>query len=89
MLFLEQKLKKYIGYNLIISKKYTLIVALTEPYRVYGENLLYFDGLAYLGYVQTAKVIEGYKLNENQDRINDGASIRASLARCSGYHETE
>lgn len=62
ILFLEEKLKKEIGYNLIISKKYTMIVALAEPYRVYGQNNLYFDSLSYLGYVQIAKVVEGYKM---------------------------
>lgn len=62
ILFLQEELKKEIGYNLIITKKFTLVVALAEPYRVYGQNSLYFDGLAYLGYVQTAKVAEGYKL---------------------------
>lgn len=62
ILFLQEKLKKQIGYNLVVTSKYTLIVALTQPYRVYGQNHLYFDGLAYLGYVQIAKVIEGYKL---------------------------
>lgn len=40
-----------------MTKKFTLVVALAEPYRIYGQNSLYFDGLAYLGYVQTAKVV--------------------------------
>jgi hypothetical protein len=61
-LVLEEEYKRYIGYNLIITNKYVLIVALTEPYRVYGNNSLCFDGLAYLGYLQIAKVVEGYKL---------------------------
>lgn len=39
-----------------------MIVALAEPYRMYGGNNLYFDGLSFLGYVQIAKLIEGYKL---------------------------
>lgn len=62
ILNLEEALKKEIGYNLVITKKYVIIFALTEPYRVYGTNSLYFDGLAYLGYVQIAKVVEGYTL---------------------------
>lgn len=62
ILSIEEGLKKEIGYNLIITKEFTMVTALVEPYRVYGTHLLYFDPLAYLGYVNVAKVVEGYAL---------------------------
>jgi len=58
-------------------------VALTQPYRVYGNNSLYYDGLAFLGYVQVAKVIEGYMLKPT--KIDSGPAIRQSLAESSGW----
>jgi len=57
-----------------MTKKFTLVVALTEPYKIFGINPMYFDGLAYLGFVQVAKVLEGYKLKE--EKIEEGHSIR-------------
>lgn len=39
-----------------------MVVALAAPYKVYGQNNLYFDGLSYLGYVTIPKFLEGYKL---------------------------
>lgn len=57
-----------------MTKKFTLVVALTEPYKIFGMNPMYFDGLAYLGFVQVAKVLEGYKLKE--EKIEEGHSIR-------------
>ena len=39
-----------------------MLIALTEPYKIYGNVSLYFDGLAYLGYVHLAKVTEGYMM---------------------------
>ena len=53
-----------------MTKKFVLLVTLTEPYKIYGSNPMYFDGLSYLGFVQVAQVLEGYKLKE--DKINDG-----------------
>lgn len=50
---------------------------------MYGNNNLYFDGLAYLGYVQVAKVVEGYKIKD--EKINSGPTIRNALARTSAY----
>lgn len=44
---------------------------LSEPYEIYNENKLYFDGLAYLGnskyylgFIHTADVIKPYQLNK-------------------------
>jgi hypothetical protein len=47
-----------------VCKDYTLIIALCEPYKTYGEHQLYFDGLAYLGMVQVAKVVEPYQMKK-------------------------
>ena len=68
---------------MIFGKTYTLVVALTAPYKVYGNSSLYFDGLAYLGHVQIAKLVEAYKLKE--DKINSGNDIRRALGYCSGF----
>jgi len=72
---------------LVITKDFTLIVALTEPYRVYGTHSLYFDGLAYLGYAHIAKVVEGYTLKPQ--KIESGEAIRLNLAKCSSYELSE
>lgn len=72
LLNLEEKLHKEIGYNIIFAKEYTMLVALTEPYKVYGGTSLYFDGLAYLGYVHLANVVEGYMLkpsSQNKSKV--------------------
>jgi len=46
-------------------------VPLSEPYEIYNESKLYFDGLAYLGnltfylgFIHTADVIKPYQLNK-------------------------
>lgn len=56
---------------MIFTKKFILIVPLSEPYEIYNENKLYFDGLAYLGnskyylgFIHTADVIKPYQLNK-------------------------
>lgn len=87
LLNLEEDLKKEIGYNIIFAKDYTLIVALTEPYKTYGSANLYFDGLAYLGYVHIAKVVEGY--NMKQTEKDQSKVVPGMLARCSGYNREE
>lgn len=43
-----------IGYNLIFTDKFIMVVPLVFPYDVYNQNKLYFDGLAYLGYIHAA-----------------------------------
>jgi hypothetical protein len=58
---------------------------LAEPYRVYGKNSLYFDGLAFLGYVQIAKVVEGFMLKPC--KIDSGETIRRYLAKCSTWSD--
>lgn len=57
-------------------------MALAEPYKVYGSASLYFDGLAFLGYLQIAKVVDVYKIKS--DAIKTGEGIRSALARSSG-----
>ena len=49
-----------IGYNLIFTKKRIIIVPLVEPYATYNNSKLYLDGLAFLGFVHTAKLDRPY-----------------------------
>jgi ATP adenylyltransferase/5',5'''-P-1,P-4-tetraphosphate phosphorylase II len=60
-LFLEE-IKRDIGYNLIITKSYLMVVPLVDPYEVYNGMKLYLDGLAYLGCVHTAKLAKPYQI---------------------------
>ena len=64
-----------------------MIVALTDPYKVYGNYNLYFDGLAYLGYVHLARVIDGYQLKPLSTNYNK--KLPELLAKCSGYEKME
>lgn len=41
-----------------------MLVPIVEPYEVYNEKKEYLDGLAYLGYVHTAKFDHPYKINQ-------------------------
>jgi len=49
-----------------------MLVPLVEPYEIYNNVKQYFDGLAYLGFVHTAKLIKPYEIarpkigNENK-----------------------
>lgn len=51
-----------------------MLVTLTEPYKVYGKDSLYFDSLAYLGYVCIVQTQEGYQMKKKL--INSGETIR-------------
>lgn len=53
-----------IGYNLIITKKRIILVPLVEPYAVYNNTKLYLDGLAFLGFVHTAKLDRPYEISQ-------------------------
>jgi hypothetical protein len=83
-LFLEE-VRRDIGYNLIITKKFIIIVPLVEPYEVYNGGKLYLDGLAFLGYIHTARLEQAYQIpvpsigNENK-----GVELRKMLARTTG-----
>jgi hypothetical protein len=67
-----EEVKRDIGYNLIFTKKLLMLVPLVEPYEIYNNVKQYFDGLAYLGFVHTAKLIKPYEIarpkigNENK-----------------------
>ena len=39
-----------------------MVVPLVEPYDVYNGTKLYIDGLAFLGYILTAKVQKPYEI---------------------------
>jgi hypothetical protein len=41
-----------------------MISPLVEPYASYNGQKLYYDGLALLGYVHTAKLERPYEINE-------------------------
>ena len=60
-LFIEE-VKRDIGYNLIITKGYIMVVPLVDPYEVYNGMKLYIDGLAYLGCIHTAKLSKPYQI---------------------------
>lgn len=60
-----------------------MIIALTEPYKVYGGTPFYYDGLSYLGYVYVVEAEEAYQMKKKQ--INSGSNLRESLAKCSGF----
>lgn len=51
-----EEVKHDIGYNLIFTKKRIVVVPLVEPYDIYNGSKLYLDGLAFLGYVHTARL---------------------------------
>jgi hypothetical protein len=54
--------KHDIGYNLIFTNKRIIIVPLVEPYAVYNGTKIYLDGLAFLGYVHTARLERPYEI---------------------------
>ena len=41
-----------------------MLVPLVEPYEVYNGNKLYFNGLAFLGYVHTAQLQRPYQMSQ-------------------------
>jgi len=45
-------------------KDMLMIVPLSDPYKVYNQQKLYLDGLAYLGFVHTADVIDPYQIKK-------------------------
>lgn len=79
-----------IGYNLVFTKKRILLVPLVEPYAVYNGLKLYLDGLAFMGYIHTAKLERPYQINQpkigNEEK---GAEIRQMLAKSTAYVEEE
>ena len=64
-----------------------MIVPLVEPYALYNGQKLYHDGLAFLGYLQIAKVVDAYKIKS--DAIRTGEGIRKALARSSGLTSSD
>jgi hypothetical protein len=66
-----------IGYNLILTKKRVILVPLVQPYAVYGGAKLYLDGLAFLGYIHTAKLERPYAISAPKiGNEQKGAEIR-------------
>lgn len=63
---------------------------MVEPYASYNGQKLYLDGLAFLGYVHTAKLERPYGINEpkvgNEDK---GQEISISLAKTTGYTNSD
>ena len=64
-----------------------MFVPIVEPYEIYNGAKLYFDGLAYLGYIHTPKLQRPYSIARpkigNEDK---GVELRQLLAKCSGLH---
>lgn len=79
-------MKHDIGYNLVFTKKRILIVPLVEPYEVYNGSKLYLDGLAFLGYVHTARLEKAYEIAKpkvgNEER---GAEIQHLLTKSTNW----
>lgn len=79
-----------IGYNLILTKKRILLVPLVEPYAVYNGTKLYLDGLAFLGYIHTAKLERAYEISSPKvGNEKKGLEIRQMLARSTAFQEQE
>ena len=86
-LYLEQ-VKRDIGYNLIITKGYLMVVPLVDPYEIYNDMKLYLDGLAYLGCIHTAKLAKPYQITHpTATEESKGDCLRKMLAQVSGYRE--
>lgn len=65
-----------------------MIVPLVEPYEIYDGLKLYFDGLAYLGYVHTAKVEKAYQIKIPKiGNESKGEELRRLLAVASGKND--
>ena len=79
--FFLEKLRKEIGYNLIITKKFTMLVPLIRPYRTYNSNDLYLDGLAFLGIVSVARVAEPFRVQERNVKVDRDELVKEYLAR--------
>ena len=56
LLKLELTLQKHIGYNIILTQSYLLIVPLINNYDSYDGKNLYLDGLASIGVVDIPKL---------------------------------
>ena len=83
-----EEVKRDVGYNLIITKKYLMIVPLVEPYEVYNGNKLYLDGLAFLGYVHTARLQKSYQMKKAKVGTESvGEELRRQLAVATGLTE--
>ena len=73
---------------MIFTKKFILLVPLSEPYETDNGSKTYFDGLAYLGnlkfylgFIHTTDAIKPYQLNKKEFK-SKGASLRRLLHYC-------
>jgi hypothetical protein len=65
-----------------------MVVPLVDPYEIYGNTKLYFDGLAYLGYIHTAKVEKPYYIKTPKiGNESKGEELRKLLAVSSGKND--
>ena len=65
-----------------------MLVPLVEPYEVYNGNKLYFDGLAFLGYVHTAHLQRPYQMDKVKvGNENQGEKLRKQLAVATGLSD--
>ena len=63
---------------------------LVAPYALYGGSKLYLDGLAFLGYVHTAKLERPYEISAPKIGTEQkGAEIQQMLAKSTGFKEDE
>lgn len=68
-----------IGYNLVMTKEYTMLIPLIDSYQTYNSQRLYLDGLAYIGVVHTARTASPYKVVKTAE-----PKVQEMLLKCSG-----
>ena len=68
---------------MIITKNFSMFVPLVNPYRQYNNTDLYLDGLAFLGFVNIAKVAEPFK--QRGVNIDKNNLIKDYLAKSTNY----
>lgn len=68
-----------IGYNLLMTKDYTMLIPLIDSYQTYNAQRLYLDGLAYIGLVHTAKTASPFKVVKTAE-----PKVQEMLLKCSG-----
>lgn len=63
---LEEKYKRFIGYNIVLSKEYLMIAPLIDHYEIYNEEKLYLDGLALIGVVHIPKLNSPFMIQKRE-----------------------
>lgn len=63
---LELKLQKIIGYNIVLTEKYLMVVPLISHYEIYNGEKLYLDGLASIGVVHIPKLNSPFMIQKRE-----------------------